>query len=110
MREAILARYLIELPHPVEFAAKMVAGDALGRGVARMLEQALRTSGARRDIVCGRDTSTAVVHALELEVSEFVASAAPGAYLYPVSAHDRFAHDRQVVLKGRSARKRYVLF
>lgn len=76
------------------------AGETLGRGLAFMLEEALRTTGARRAIVCGGDSSTAVARALGIEALEFIAPVAPGGPLCRVHAPGRVAHGCEVVFKG----------
>jgi len=76
------------------------AGEALGRGLARILEQTLLRTGARRAIVCGGDTSTGLTRALGVEALEFVSPAAPGAPLCRIFAPDQVAHGCEVVFKG----------
>ncbi len=76
------------------------AGEALGRGLARILEQALEATGARRAVVCGGDTSSAVARALGIEAAQFVASTAPGAPLCRVHAPGRVAHGCEIIFKG----------
>jgi len=76
------------------------AGEMLGRGLACILEAALRTTGARRAIVCGGDSSTAVARALGVEALEFISPVAPGGPLCRVHAPDRIAHGCEVVFKG----------
>jgi uncharacterized protein YgbK (DUF1537 family) len=80
-----------------KFAA---AGEALGQGLAFILEEALPTTNARRAIVCGGDTSTAVARALGIEALEFVAPVAPGGPLCRVHAPGRVAHGCEIVFKG----------
>jgi len=76
------------------------AGESLGQGLAFILEEALRTTSARRAIVCGGDTSTAVARALGIEALEFLAPVAPGGPLCRVHAPGRVAHGCDVVFKG----------
>jgi uncharacterized protein YgbK (DUF1537 family) len=76
------------------------AGEALGRGMALILEKALQTTGARRAIVCGGDTSTAAARALGVEALEFIAPVAPGAPLCRVHAPGRPVDGCEVVFKG----------
>ena len=76
------------------------AGEALGRGLARILELALETTGARRAIVCGGDTATALARALGIEALEFVASTAPGAPFCRVHSPGRVAHGCEIIFKG----------
>lgn len=76
------------------------AGETLGRGLAFILEEAMRTTGARRAIVCGGDSSTAVARALGVEALEFIAPVAPGAPLCRVHAPGRVAHGGEIVFKG----------
>ncbi len=76
------------------------AGETLGRGLAFILEAALRTTGARRAIVCGGDSSTSVARALGIVALEFIAPLAPGGPLCRVHAPGRLAHGCEVVFKG----------
>jgi uncharacterized protein YgbK (DUF1537 family) len=80
-----------------KFAA---AGETLGQGLAFVLEEALRLTNARRAIVCGGDTSTAVARALGIEALEFIAPVAPGGPLCRVHAPGRIAHGCEIVFKG----------
>ncbi len=76
------------------------AGETLGKGLAFILEAALRTTGARRAIVCGGDSSTTVARALGIVALEFIAPLAPGGPLCRVHAPGRIAHGCEVVFKG----------
>jgi len=76
------------------------AGETLGKGLAFILEAALRTTGARRAIVCGGDSSTTVARALGIVALEFIAPLAPGGPLCRVHAPGRLAHGCEVVFKG----------
>lgn len=76
------------------------AGEYLGQGLARILEASLRATGARRAIVCGGDTSTAVARALGVQALEYVAPVAPGGPLCRVHAPGRPLHGCEVVFKG----------
>ena len=76
------------------------AGETLGRGLAAILETALRRTGARRAIVCGGDSSTAVARALGVEALEYIAPVAPGGPLCRVHAPGRIAHGCEIVFKG----------
>lgn len=80
-----------------KFAA---AGETLGQGLAFILEEALRTTNARRAIVCGGDTATAVARALGIEALEFIAPVAPGGPLCRVHAPGRVTHGCGIVFKG----------
>ena len=76
------------------------AGEAVGRGLATILESSLRMSGARRAVVCGGDTSTHGARTLGIEALEFVATVAPGGPLCRVHAPHRVADGCEVVFKG----------
>jgi len=76
------------------------AGEALGKGLAFILEEALRLTRAPRAIVCGGDTSTAVARALGIQALEFIAPAAPGGPLCRVHAPGRITHGCEIVFKG----------
>jgi uncharacterized protein YgbK (DUF1537 family) len=76
------------------------AGETLGQGLAFILQEALRTTNARRAIVCGGDTSTAAARALGVEALEFIAPVAPGGPLCRVHAPGRVAHGCEIVFKG----------
>lgn len=76
------------------------AGEILGLGLAFILEEALRKTNARRAIVCGGDTSTAVARALGIEALEYIAPVAPGGPLCRVHAPGRVAHGCEIVFKG----------
>jgi uncharacterized protein YgbK (DUF1537 family) len=80
-----------------KFAA---AGEALGQGLACILEEALRITKARHAIVCGGDTSTAVARALGIEALEFVAPVTPGGPLCRMHAPGRIVHGCNIVFKG----------
>ena len=76
------------------------AGETLGKGLAFILESALRTTAAQRAIVCGGDSSTTVARALGIVALEFIAPAAPGGPLCRVHAPGRIAHGCEVVFIG----------
>lgn len=73
---------------------------ALGTALGRVLEATLGTSGLRRAVVCGGDTSMSVARALGLEALEYVAAAAPGSPRCRVHAAGRIADGCEIVFKG----------
>jgi uncharacterized protein YgbK (DUF1537 family) len=73
---------------------------ALGTALGRVLEAILGTSGLRRAVVCGGDTSMSVARALGLEALEYVAAVAPGSPLCRVHAAGRIADGCEIVFKG----------
>jgi 3-oxoisoapionate kinase len=76
------------------------AGETLGRGLALILEEALRATGGRHAIVCGGDSSTVVARSLGVEALDYIAPVAPGGPLCRVHAPGRIAHDCEFVFKG----------
>jgi uncharacterized protein YgbK (DUF1537 family) len=76
------------------------AGASLAKGLAQILELALRRTGARRAVVCGGDTSTHLARALGITALEFVAPVAPGAPLCRVHARGSSADGCDFVFKG----------
>ncbi len=76
------------------------AGETLGRGLALILEEALRITSGRHAIVCGGDSSTVVARSLGVEALEYIAPVAPGGPLCRVCAPGRIAHDCEFVFKG----------
>ena len=75
-------------------------GATLGRGLALILEEALRMRNACRVIACDGDTSTAIARALGIKALEFTAPVAPGAPLCRILAPGRVVHGCEIVFKG----------
>lgn len=99
-RRTAFSRAARRCPGRTRAEKSAAAGETLGQGLALILEQALRATDARRAIVCGGDTSTAVARALGIEALEFLAPVAPGAPLCRIHAPGRVAEGREVVFKG----------
>jgi len=99
-RRAQFERVIKRFPGRTRAERAAAAGETLGRGLAVVLEQTLLKTGAKRAIVCGGDTSTAVARALGVEALQFVSAAAPGAPLCRIVAPHRVAHGCEVVFKG----------
>lgn len=76
------------------------AGASLSQGLAEILHQSLRATGARRAVVCGGDTSTFVARALAVEALEFLAPMAPGGPLCRMHSANPTAHGCEIVFKG----------
>jgi len=70
--------------------------DSLGR----ILETLLASSGLRRAVVCGGDTSMHVARALGVEALEYVGPIAPGSPLCKIHAPGRIADGCEIVFKG----------
>jgi uncharacterized protein YgbK (DUF1537 family) len=70
--------------------------DSLGR----ILETLLASSGLRRAVVCGGDTSTHVARALGIEALEYAGPMAPGSPLCRIHAPGRIADGCEIVFKG----------
>jgi uncharacterized protein YgbK (DUF1537 family) len=65
-----------------------------------MLEDLLETTGIRRAVVCGGDTSMHVARALGIEALEYLGPMAPGSPLCKVHAPGRIADGCEIVFKG----------
>jgi uncharacterized protein YgbK (DUF1537 family) len=76
------------------------AGASLSHGLAEILHQALRSTGARRAVVCGGDTSTHVARALEVQALEFLSPMAPGGPLCRMHSANEIAHGCEIIFKG----------
>ncbi|MBM3359610.1 MAG: four-carbon acid sugar kinase family protein [Betaproteobacteria bacterium] len=70
--------------------------DSLGR----ILETLLGSSGLRRAVVCGGDTSMHVARGLGVEALEYVGPIAPGSPLCKIHAPGRIADGCEIVFKG----------
>jgi uncharacterized protein YgbK (DUF1537 family) len=99
-RRAAFERAAKRCPGRTRAEKLATAGERLGQGLALILQEALRTTKARRAIVCGGDTSTAVARALGVEALEFIAPVAPGGPLCRVHAPGRVAHGCESIFKG----------
>jgi len=99
-RRAAFERAAQRSPGRTQAEKLAAAGETLGQGLALILEGALGQTNARRAIVCGGDTSTAVARALGVQALVFVAPVAPGGPLCRVHAPGRIAHGCEVVFKG----------
>ena len=83
--------------------------EKLGHALGVMLDRLLKASGLKRAVVCGGDTSMAVVRALGIEALEFAAPAAPGSPLCRVHAPGRSADGCEMVFKGgQNGRDRFL--
>jgi uncharacterized protein YgbK (DUF1537 family) len=77
-----------------------LASARLGPGIAQLLEELLMTTGIRRAVVCGGDTSMAVARHLGIVALEYLAPIAPGCPLCRVHAPGRIAHGCEIAFKG----------
>jgi uncharacterized protein YgbK (DUF1537 family) len=72
----------------------------LGPALALILEELLVSTGVRRAVVCGGDTSMHVARALGIEALEYLGPMAPGSPLCKVHAPGRIADGCEIVFKG----------
>lgn len=79
---------------------RAAASKSLGCGLAQILREALRRTGARRAVVCGGDTSTYIARELGIEALEFLATVAPGSPLCRVHAPGEVADRCGIIFKG----------
>jgi len=79
---------------------RAAASESLGRGLAQILNEALRRTGARRAVVCGGDTSTHIARELGIDALEFLAPVAPGSPLCRVHAPGEVANGCGIIFKG----------
>ncbi len=76
------------------------ASARIGSALAVILEDLLASTGLRRAVVCGGDTSTYVARALGIEALEYLGPMAPGSPLCKVHAPGRIADGCEIVFKG----------
>jgi uncharacterized protein YgbK (DUF1537 family) len=79
---------------------RAAASESLGRGLAQILREALRRTGACRAVVCGGDTSTHIARELGIEALEFLAPVAPGSPLCRVHAPGEVVDGCAIIFKG----------
>lgn len=72
----------------------------LGGALGRLLEKLLATSGLRRAVVCGGDTSMHVARTLGIEALEYLGPMAPGSPMCKVHAPGRVADGCEIIFKG----------
>ena len=74
--------------------------QALGAGLGDILRQIVRTTGLRRAVISGGDTSGHAARRLGLFALTALAPTIPGASLCTAHAHDSAIHGLQLALKG----------
>lgn len=107
------ARTLLEQQHSVVIHSSRGPDDArydsklggekqslLCDSLGQILEALLASSGLRRAVVCGGDTSMHVARALGIEALEYVGPIAPGSPLCRIHAPGRIADGCEIVFKG----------